>query len=179
MEYARYNIEVNNHQNIEIMGKNVNTIKAFGDLQDNLWDFALELVPNYQYSNTGNIYAKYERGYVSPSPNSLLKRPTNSNYYLPTHVDSETYNTFEIGFKDFLGDHLMGTFSVYYTLSNNEFYTIGTAHSPLGVEYGNYNKTERKGFEVYLEETLFSDLLTFGQSFAYVDSKVKKIMEQT
>ncbi len=98
IEYAKYDIEVQNNQNISIMGRNVSTIKSSGSLKDNLWNFALDFVPNYQYSNTGNIYAKYERGYVSPSPNSLLRRPANNSYYLPTHIDGETYNTLSQSF---------------------------------------------------------------------------------
>lgn len=45
-----------------------------GALAENLHNFAVELTPSLKFSDTGAVYAKYERGYLSPAPNNMLKR---------------------------------------------------------------------------------------------------------
>ena len=134
-----------------------------------IWVMYLQL-PHYRES--GNIYAKYERGYFSPSPNSLLRRQ--SRTYLPTDLKKETYDTFELGFKDFLGDVAMVSASAYYTLTQNEFYTIGNAHSVSGVQYGNYDRTQRAGIELFSEQYLFGGRLSLSESFTYIDARILK-----
>ncbi|WP_300925330.1 TonB-dependent receptor [Helicobacter japonicus] len=145
---------------------------AKGKLSNTQHNFALEITPNYHYRESGNIYAKYERGYFSPSPNSLLRRQ--SRTYLPTDLKKETYDTFELGFKDFLGDVAMVSASAYYTLTQNEFYTIGNAHSVSGVQYGNYDRTQRAGIELFSEQYLFGGRLSLSESFTYIDARILK-----
>lgn len=145
---------------------------ANGTLNQTQHNIALELTPNYRYSDYGNIYAKYERGYFSPSPNNLLQRQ--SRTYLPTDLKKETYDTFEIGLKDFWGDSVMFSAALFYTLTHNEFYTIGNAHSVSGVTYGNYDQTQRTGIELFSEQYLFGDMLRLSESFTYIDARVLK-----
>lgn len=177
-EYDKYDINVSHntikHALITPMGEmDIGSGQIVqGSLNEDSHNFAFEINPNYKYSTYGNIYAKYERGFISPSPNSLLQRQGTT--YQTTNIKDETYNTFEIGIRDFWWDTFLFSLTGYYTLTNDEFYTIGTAHSISGVEYGNYDKTERMGFELFLEQYFLDNALTFTESLSYTDAKIKK-----
>ena len=176
-EYAYYDIDVSYFNDMTItMASGGRPIKytTYGSLTDSLHNYALELTPSYRYSDSGNLYAKYERGYFSPSPNSMLRRNGSGNRasYTATNLKKETYDTFELGIKDFLGDSVMLSASAFYTLTNNEFYTQGNAHSVSGVTYGNYDKTQRVGLELFAEQYLFGGGLSLSESFTYVDARI-------
>lgn len=177
-EYDKYDINVSHntikHALITPMGEmDIGSGRIVqGSLNEDSHNFAFEINPNYKYSTYGNIYAKYERGFISPSPNSLLQRQGTT--YQTTNIKDETYNTFEIGIRDFWWDTFLFSLTGYYTLTNDEFYTIGTAHSISGVEYGNYDKTERMGFELFLEQYFLDNALTLTESLSYTDAKIKK-----
>lgn len=177
-EYDKYDINVSHntikHALITPMGEmDIGSGQIVqGSLNEDSHNFAFEINPNYKYSTYGNIYAKYERGFISPSPNSLLQRQGTT--YQTTNIKDETYNTFEIGIRDFWWDAFLFSLTGYYTLTNDEFYTIGTAHSISGVEYGNYDKTERMGFELFLEQYFLDNALTLTESLSYTDAKIKK-----
>lgn len=173
-ENAQYDVNTTYDNTITISSSNTMTSITKGTLQDSVHNVALELTPNYRYSDTGNIYAKYERGYFSPSPNNLLRRSTRPRTYLPTGLKKETYDTFEIGLKDFWGDSVIFSAALFYTLTHNEFYTIGNAHSVSGVTYGNYDQTQRAGIELFSEQYLFGDILRLSESFTYIDARVIK-----
>ncbi|WP_258865034.1 TonB-dependent receptor [Helicobacter sp. MIT 14-3879] len=143
---------------------------ANGKLNETQHNFAVELTPHFHYSDNGSLYAKYERGYFSPSPNNLLQRQ--SRTYLPTDLKKETYDTFEIGLKDYWADTISFSAALFYTLTHNEFYTIGNAHSVSGVQYGNYDRTQRVGIELFSEQFFFADTLRLSESFTYVDARV-------
>ena len=177
-EYDKYDINVSHntikHALITPMGEmDIGSGQIVqGSLNEDSHNFAFEINPNYKYSTYGNIYAKYERGFISPSPNSLLQRQGTT--YQTTNIKDETYNTFEIGIRDFWWDTFLFSLTGYYTLTNDEFYTIGTAHSISGVEYGNYDKTERMGFELFLEQYFLDNALTLTESLSYTNAKIKK-----
>lgn len=180
-EYAIYDIDANYNSNIAISGMNgsmngrngpppnITANKAYIKTLNN---FALELTPNYRYSDTGNIYAKFEKGYFSPSPNSILKRE--SRNYVDTNLKQEDYYTFELGLKDFWADRVIFSASLFYTLTSNEFYTIGNPHSIGGVTYGNFDRTTRLGFEVFSEQYLFDDSLRLSESLTYIDATINQ-----
>ena len=179
-EYAYYDIAVSYFNDMKITtttGGGMPPMTPYtnrGSLTDSLHNYALELTPSYRYSDSGNMYAKYERGYFSPSPNSMLRRNGSGSRasYTATNLKKETYDTFELGIKDFLGDSVMLSASAFYTLTHNEFYTQGNAHSVSGVTYGNYDKTQRAGLELFLEQYLFSGGLSLSESFTYVDARI-------
>lgn len=178
-EFSRYFIDVQNAHNILInmgaMRQNPNYTTK-GSLTDNLHNFALELTPSFQFSPTGTLYAKYERGYLSPAPNNLLKREGtgSANYrYEATNLKKESYDTFEIGAKESFAETLLLSGSVFYTATHNEFYTIGNAHSVDGVRYDTYDKTRRLGVEFASEQYFLGGALAFNESFTYVKAEKK------
>ncbi|EOI0527639.1 TonB-dependent receptor, partial [Campylobacter jejuni] len=49
------------------------------DTDKNTNNFAFEITPNFKYSDTGNLYLKYERGFVSPTPAQFVNRNKTGN----------------------------------------------------------------------------------------------------
>ena len=179
-EFSRYFIDVSNSHDIKLnMGGRATPIGNYtttGSLVENLHNFALELTPSIKFSDTGAIYAKFERGYLSPSPNNLLKREgtSSANYrYEATNLKKETYNTYEIGLKESFAGMILLSGSVFYTDTSNEFYTIGNAHSVDGVQYDTYDKTRRLGVEVGSEQYFFGGALGLNESFTYIKAEKK------
>lgn len=178
-EYAYYDIDVSYFSDMTSgnSGTGMSPMTPYtnrGSLTDSLHNYALELTPSYRYSDSGNMYAKYEKATFSPSPNSMLRRNGSGSgaSYTATNLKKETYDTFELGIKDFLGDSVMLSASAFYTLTHNEFYTQGNAHSVSGVTYGNYDKTQRAGLELFAEQYLFGGGLSLSESFTYIDARI-------
>lgn len=177
-ELALYDVSVSNSHNVVINGYNAANYTTPGSLKDSVHNWALEITPNFAYSDTGNLYFKYEKGFFSPSPNNMLRRTGTSSRdyrYEATGLKQEQYHTFELGLKDFWGSHVFFSAAAFYTLTNNEFYTIGNAHSADGVQYGNYDFTQRAGIELFSEQYFLNDSLRFSESFTYVDARVLKL----
>lgn len=130
---------------------------------------AWELALNYLYRDTGNTYVRYEHGFVSPSPTQL----TNKNvlgYYL-NDLQSETYDTFEIGMKDVvLGSYV--SLTAFYTKTNDEIFqnVSSGGHAGMTWEFENLDKTERKGAEAFSEQ--YFGPLTVNESVAYINTEV-------
>ncbi|MCH5312793.1 MAG: TonB-dependent receptor [Helicobacter sp.] len=173
-DYSYYDVNADYHSMMNMTMTGGQTIPintdASGSLRQSNHNFAFELTPSYAYSSSGKVYAKYERGFFAPSPNNLLRRQNST--YLPTDLEKESYDTFELGLKDYFGDVVSLSAAVFYTLTHNEFYTIGNAHNPTGVSYGNYDKTARAGFELLSEQYIFGDRLSLSESFTYIDARV-------
>lgn len=136
-------------------------------------NFALEFSPRYDFSS-GNLYAKYERGFRSPSPDNLTSRSGSgrNNNYLDTGVKSETYDTFELGSKLFAGEYAMFLLTGFYTLTHNEIYTLGSAHTGNGFKVGNYKRTHRAGVELASEQSFLEGMIGLNESFSYVDARI-------
>ena len=178
-DYSIYDVDANYDSRIRmdmvmlptgnnIISRIINATAQKNNYKKYFHNFALELTPSYRYSNDGVLYAKYERGFFSPSPNSMLQR--DGSDYLTTDLKKETYDTFEVGLKDYFFDSVTFSSSIFYTQTNNEFYTIGNAHKPGGVEWDSYDKTTRIGFEVASEQ--FFGIVTLNESLSVVDARV-------
>ncbi|EOH7693024.1 TonB-dependent receptor, partial [Campylobacter coli] len=78
------------------------------DTDKNTNNFAFEITPNFKYSDTGNLYLKYERGFVSPTPAQFVNRNNNIVIGIPPYYSSnlkaEIFDTFELGINDFWWD---------------------------------------------------------------------------
>ncbi|WP_337191093.1 TonB-dependent receptor [Helicobacter saguini] len=141
----------------------------------NYTNFAIEIMPSFNYSDTGNAYIKYERGYISPSPSELTNGVGSSTnrVYSDSGVKPETYDTFEIGAKDYLLDSIFLSGAVYYTQTYDEIFITGGFMSANGWRYSNYAMTGRLGFEINAKEDFFS-WLHLNQSFSYVYSQIQR-----
>ena len=130
-------------------------------------NMAYEVVGNYLYSDTGNIYLKTEKGFTSPTPSQLVDKIDGS--YIDNNLESETYITFETGFKDYvLGSFVSG--AIYLTETKNEIATENLAK----MNFLNYNigKTRRSGLELNAEQ--YFGKLTIREGYALVKTKILK-----
>ncbi|WP_294093161.1 TonB-dependent receptor [uncultured Cetobacterium sp.] len=165
----RYNHTENNYETKDNISSSNSTPKTTGKMDN----FAYELAANYLYSDTGNIYSKWERGFNTPNPTSLFNNPddtqiANGYTYGLSDVKEETYNSFEVGVRDFvLGSYI--SLSTFYSKTDNEIYRDGTSKN--WVSY-NVDETERKGVELYLEQ--YFGKLTLSESYSYIDAEITK-----
>ena len=158
-------------------------------LKQDTGNFVFELAPAFRYSDTGVVYARYERGYTTLPPYAMSDRKGNINIdtnsptafshdftYEDTNLKDETYNTYELGWKEFIGkeslyfaDGLFFSLNGFYTESKNEFYFSGDPY--VGVKYGTYDKSRRYGGEVALEQYYLDGVIGFNESFTYVKAQ--------
>lgn len=138
-------------------------------------NYAFEIAPSFKYSNTGNVYFKFERGYISPSPTQLTDKVARAGaqqaYYKINDLKSETFLSYEFGLKDsYLGNFF--SMSAFLTDTNNEIVneTIGGHGSAW--KFYNLDQTRRMGFELVGEQTF--NKFKLNQSISYVDAKIKK-----
>ncbi|WP_291259297.1 TonB-dependent receptor [Fusobacterium sp.] len=129
-------------------------------------NFALEFVTNYLYSDTGNIYARIERGFTSPKPTDLFDRE--NNQYTLNNLESEKYLTYEIGARDYIYDSLVGI-TGFYTTTEDEIYK--DTHG-INFNFKNIGKTERYGVELSAEQ--YFDKLTLREGYSYIKTKIKE-----
>ncbi|KAA6225578.1 TonB-dependent receptor [Campylobacter sp. LR185c] len=148
-------------------------------------NFAIEITPSFKYSDTGSIYLKYERGYVSPTPAQFITRGTSTGAstdlcggaaYCSSDLDSETFNTFEIGVKDFWWDFHAWNVTLFYTQSKDEISYIGDPHNTGGAywKYYNIDETRRYGVELHMSQSLLNDSLYFKEGLSYIDAEISK-----
>ena len=156
-EHADYDIHRTDGRNVI----NKNTKKS-----NNAYETGL----NFKYSDTGNVYAKYERGYRSPSPTEMVDKSITRGYVL-NNLKSEKYDTYEIGIKDMIGPSFV-SLTGFYTNKNDEILIDMPSGHGLNWTYKNLQKTERKGVELFAEQ--YFGTFRVNQSVSYVDAKISK-----
>ena len=135
---------------------------------DNDSNSAWELALNYLYRETGNVYARYEHGFLSPTPTQLTNKNPLTGYYL-NNLKPETYDTYEIGMKDVvLGSYV--SLTGFYTKTKDEISQVFTSGHGVGWEFYNLAETERYGFEAFAEQ--YFGPVTINESVAYIDAEV-------
>lgn len=130
-------------------------------------NMAYELVGNYLYSDTGNVYVKGEKGFTSPTPSQLVDKI--NGRYISNDLKSETYMTYEAGFKD----NIFGSFvsgAIYLTETKDEIATENLAK----MDFKNYNigKTRRHGLELNAEQ--YFGKLTVREGYSLVKTEILK-----
>ncbi|MGP1528123.1 MAG: TonB-dependent receptor [Campylobacter sp.] len=168
---ARVEHSVNDIHRREIYNKYHNVPNADGKATRN--NFALEIMPNFKYSDTGNLYFKFERGYNSPNPMQLvdlIHKTQKPNVHRTNNLKSEIFNTYEIGLKDTLFDSIHIATALFYTKTKDEIIQEYDKVYSEPYEYLNIDKTRRLGFEIDLKEEIF-DGLKLTQSYSYINAK--------
>ncbi|PAF54470.1 hypothetical protein BKH42_00740 [Helicobacter sp. 13S00482-2] len=134
-------------------------------------NYALEMTPNFKYSDTGNIYLKYERGFITPSPNQMMDSdPKNGLSY--NGIKPETYDTFELGYRDEY-DFTYLSATLYYTLTSDEIHYNQIEHGS-NWQYNNLDQTYRLGVEVVAYQDFFSDRFHLNESISYIYNEILK-----
>lgn len=149
------------------------------DTNKNTNNFAFEITPNFKYSDTGNLYLKYERGFVSPAPAQFVNRNKTGNGippYYSSNLKAEIFDTFELGIDDFWWDFYGFNLTLFYTLSKDEISYLENPHSTSGSwwKYYNIDQTRRLGVELSLSQNFLDDDLIFRESLTYLDAKISK-----
>jgi tonB-dependent heme receptor len=102
---------------------------AISDGRD-ITNHAFEFTPNFRYSDTGNVYFKFERGYISPSPSQPNDKDQVTKQYKFNDLKSEKFNTYEIGLKDHVASMPVNA-TVFLTDTSDEI-----AYAELGANHG-------------------------------------------
>lgn len=146
------------------------------DTDKNTNNFAFEITPNFKYSDTGKLYIKYERGFVSPSPAQFVNKDQKTQKYYSANLNPEIFDTFELGIDDFWWDFYGFNLTLFYTLSKDEISYLGNPHATGGGfwQYYNIDQTRRLGVELSLSQNFLDDDLIFRESLTYLDAKISK-----
>lgn len=144
------------------------------DTDKNMNNHAFEITPSFKYSDTGNVYLKFERGYISPSPTQLTDKVSvgGAPEYKLNDLKSEIFHTYELGLRDLIfGQYFSAT--AFITTTKDEIVNEMLGGHSTSWRFYNIDETRRSGFELYSEQNLF-DSLKLSQTFSYIDAKIKK-----
>lgn len=146
--------------------KNINST----DTENN---FAGEIGLSYSYSDTGTVFTRYERGFISPMPGQITDK-TQNGIYVPNNLKSETSDNFEVGIRDFVGNTYL-SWTIFTSFTEDEITLIqGNTHNPATKwwSYKNLGKTRRLGTELLAEQYLGN--LTLTQGITLINTKITK-----
>ncbi|HFN3418670.1 TonB-dependent receptor [Campylobacter jejuni] len=174
-EYSLYDTNRNYTSNMIISQSHIIKTELFST-DDTSHNFAFEITPNFKYSDTGKLYIKYERGFVSPSPAQFVNKDKDSQKYYPANLNPEIFDTFELGIDDFWWDFYGFNLTLFYTQSKDEISYLGNPHATGGGFWQYYNivQTRRLGVELSLSQNFLDDDLIFRESLTYLDAKISK-----
>ena len=160
------------------------------DTDEKLTNYAGELGFLFKYNDTGRIYTRYERGFVTPFGNQLTDKvhdtelknkqagiivPPSVNVaskYVSNNLKSEKTDTFEIGFRDYiLGSSISTSFFLTDTADEITLISSGVTNPAVNRwKYRNIGKTRRLGIEFEAEQNIGK--FRFNQSLTLVRTKV-------
>ena len=160
------------------------------DTDEKLTNYAGELGFLFKYNDTGRIYTRYERGFVTPFGNQLTDKvhdtelknkqagiiiPPSVNVaskYVANNLKSEKTDTFEIGFRDYiLGSSVSTSFFLTDTADEITLISSGVTNPAVNRwKYRNIGKTRRLGIEFEAEQNIGK--FRFNQSLTLVRTKV-------
>ena len=185
-EYSKYdgNRLTNTKPNITIIRDNqqqipmsIEVAPKTSEVDEETNNFAGEIGLTYKYSDTGSVYSRYERGFISPLPTQLTNKINNgkTTEYQSSNLDSETIDSIEFGVRDFIGNSYVSA-TVFASQTNDEIATLDrNADNPATKlwRFVNIGKTRRVGAELYSEQ--YFDKLTLNQSVSYVNAEITKV----
>lgn len=129
-----------------------------------------ELSLGYNYSDTGKIYARYERGFTGPDGLEVSDRVLDKDgnkVYRKTEAEDEIFNIYEIGLRDYiLGSAI--SLNGFLTETDNQMdrvYINGITNSVTV----NYLKTKRYGMEFTANQSIGK--FSFEEGYTYLKGK--------
>ena len=172
LELARNDMDRRSHSVVTMTpGRTITSDSSFKG-KKNSDNHAFEITPSFKYSDTGNVYFKFERGFVSPSPVQFVDKPNRTDYVV-NNLKSETYQTYELGVRDMIYDNFISA-TVFLTDTKNEIYTRTLTNNITdGWFFINLDDVRRYGAELYAEQQILDNLKT-SQTFSYVKAEFKK-----
>lgn len=117
-------------------------------------NYAFEITPKFHYSDDGNVYARFVRGFTTPNPaqfrgtksTMVAGSPRPMQTYFTVDLKPATFNTFEIGGEHHFGNNHQINWALFHTDTKDDIVQIGDAHGAS--YYENIDKTRRYGLEL-------------------------------
>lgn len=160
-------------------------------------NYAGEIGAMYKYRDSGNIYARYERGFVTPfpsqltdkiqdpqlettkhnnDPNAFMSAPyvNVASIYVDNNLKAETTDTIELGIRDYINDSYV-SLAFFVTDTTDEIVLLQSGVTNPAIkrwQYKNIGKTRRMGIEAEADQTFGK--LGFNQSITLIDAKTLK-----
>lgn len=141
-----------------VKGKGTGRTHDKYDMTNNSYEAAL----NYKYRDTGSVFVRFEKGYMSPTPG---QRTENGNM-----LKAETSNTYEIGVKDYINDNTFISASLFRLEKENEI-TGYKLPNDSKKYFKNEAQTTRNGIEFTMEN--YFGNLTLSSGFVYMEAENK------
>lgn len=139
-----------------VKGKGTGRTHEKYDMTNNSYEAAL----NYKYRDTGSVFVRFEKGYMSPTPG---QRTENGNM-----LKAETSNTYEIGVKDYINDNTFISASLFRLEKENEI-TGYKLPNDSKKYFKNEAQTTRNGIEFTMEN--YFGNLTLSSGFVYMEAE--------
>lgn len=139
-----------------VKGKGTGRTHEKYDMTNNSYEAAL----NYKYRDTGSVFVRFEKGYMSPTPG---QRTENGNM-----LKAETSNTYEIGVKDYINNNTFISASLFRLEKENEI-TGYKLPNDSKKYFKNEAQTTRNGIEFTMEN--YFGNLTLSSGFVYMEAE--------
>ncbi|WP_297404859.1 TonB-dependent receptor [uncultured Cetobacterium sp.] len=160
-------------------------------------NYAGEIGTMYKYSDLGNVYARYERGFVTPFPSQLTDKiqdpqleTTKNNkdpnafmsapyvnvasIYVDNNLKAETTDTIELGIRDYINNSYV-SLAFFVTDTTDEIVLLQSGVTNPAIkrwQYKNIGKTRRMGIEAEADQVF--EKFEFNQSVTLIDAKTLK-----
>lgn len=149
---------------------------------DTWTDTSPMLSANYNYTDSGMIYASYSEGFKGGGYNGRLVNPVidpNTEQPVIDTFDPEKAKSYELGFKQqFQNSYLQGAiFFTDYTNMQVSIQTVG-ANNLIAVTIDNAAKAAIKGAELEFN-TEVSEHLSFNTGIGYIDAEYIRLKDNT
>lgn len=190
VEYTSYDGSRKNGPNtMPFIDPKIQEIKT----DESLENYAGEVGLLYKYGDSGNIYMRYERGFVTPfasqltdkihdkkltnkdNPNASLPPVVNvASIYVANGLKSEITDTLEIGIRDYFLNSLV-SLSLFATDTTDEITMIQSGVTNPAIkrwQYKNIGKTRRIGAELEAEQDF--EKFGFSESISFINAEVTK-----
>ncbi|WP_300675404.1 TonB-dependent receptor, partial [Desulfoluna sp.] len=151
---------------------------------------ACELSSAWLYSDTGRLFARYERGFTTPDGIQMTDDvyvDKKKKLYLPTEADDEIYDTFELGMRDYVLDTFFSA-TAYLTTTDNELNRVSVSSDVSGSNWKkdkktlNLLETKRYGVDLSAEHVLgrlkLSESYTWAMGETVYNSKGKALIQE-
>lgn len=125
-----------------------------------------EVAVNYIYSDTGNIYTRFEQSFRTPAPTEFQNK--SNNQYSLNDLDAEVNQTIEVGIKDYVLGSVV-QLNVFAGRTKGEIYYDEKTHG-TDWQYYNLDETQRKGIELNLSQDYGK--IFFFEGISYIDAEI-------
>lgn len=144
------------------------SVQDYDDINVSDGQASYELSANYRITDDMSVFARYANGFRAQTIQARDVAFENP----PSVADSETINSFEIGFKsDLLDDSLrLNAAAFYYTVDDMQFSAIGGGNNLTALV--NADKGEAYGFELDAQ-WLATDELSFTAGYSYNHTEIQ------